>query len=676
MDWKPSRGMLVAGLGVIALLFHLAHGQLGLGGHALDNFAFNWVYDAVIIGGAVSCLVRGIRVKAERVPWLLLGLGLGFDAAGEVYYSLVFGSSGNPPSPSVADALYLLYYPTAYVALVLLMRERMAGFSPSTWLDGAIAALTATSVIAALLFDPIVHVATQGDAPAVATNLAYPIGDLILLAVVAGAFALCGWRPGRSWLLLGIGLAMTALADTFYVWASAKGSYVVGGVLDSLWVASALMIGTAAWQPAPRRRPRAVEGWRMLVIPGVFGFVALSVLVLAGVRHVNPLGLSLAALALVFVILRAGWTYRENLLLLAITRREAVTDALTGLGNRRLMTTDLDHVMAEVNGSRPAILIMFDLNGFKLYNDHFGHLAGDTLLAHLGRRLAASVSHAGRAYRIGGDEFCVLLTDDLANADIHAAAALAALAVSGEGFTVTASHGKVSLPLEAQTATTALRLADDRMYAEKGGGRASAGQQTHDVLLGLLRERQPDLHEHLRHVGELAVLVGRRLGMQGEALDELRRAAELHDIGKAAIPDAILAKPGPLNEDEWMFMRRHTLVGERILAAAPALAPVAQIVRSSHERWDGSGYPDGLSGEAIPLGARIVAVCDAFDAITTERPYAAAEGADAAIGELRSCGGTQFDARVIEAFAAAWAQARAAEADASPADVAASSLLR
>ncbi len=111
--------------------------------------------------------------------------------------------------------------------------------------------------------------------------------------------------------------------------------------------------------------------------------------------------------------------------------------------------------------------------------------------------------------------------------------------------------------------------------------------------------------------------------MNAEQLDEVRRAAELHDVGKAAIPDAILNKPGSLDPGEWTFMRRHTLLGERILAAAPALAPVALLVRSSHERWDGSGYPDGLAGERIPLGARvIVSVCDAFDAMTSERPYA------------------------------------------------------
>jgi two-component system, cell cycle response regulator len=208
----------------------------------------------------------------------------------------------------------------------------------------------------------------------------------------------------------------------------------------------------------------------------------------------------------------------------------------------------------------------------------------------------------------------------------------------------------VLLPEEASTPTQALQLADRRMYARKGGRRMSAGRQSRDVLLRTLSERRPDLHLRLRDVGELALAVGRELHMGPEALDETARAAELHDVGKIAVPDAILDKPGPLDPVEWSFMRRHPLIGERILLEAPALRPVARLVRSSHERWDGSGYPDGLRGDEIPLGARVVAVCDAFDAMTTERAYRQPMGEEEALLELRSCAGTQFDPMVVEAF--------------------------
>jgi HD-GYP domain-containing protein (c-di-GMP phosphodiesterase class II) len=169
----------------------------------------------------------------------------------------------------------------------------------------------------------------------------------------------------------------------------------------------------------------------------------------------------------------------------------------------------------------------------------------------------------------------------------------------------------------------------------------------------VLQEREPGLHEHITSVAALARTVGTRLGLDPEALDVLCRAAELHDIGKMAIPDTILSKPGPLDEDEWAFMRRHTVIGEAVLSAAPALVPVARIVRSSHERYDGTGYPDGLAGEAIPVASRIVAICDAFDAMISDRSYRSGMTPGAALEELRRAAGTQFDAHIVEAFRAA-----------------------
>jgi two-component system, cell cycle response regulator len=227
---------------------------------------------------------------------------------------------------------------------------------------------------------------------------------------------------------------------------------------------------------------------------------------------------------------------------------------------------------------------------------------------------------------------------------------MAALREHGEGFEVTTSYGAVSAPGEVNSPTLALQIADRRMYAHKGDRRMSAGRQSRDVLLRTLSERQPDLHLHLRGTADLVIAVGRELGMASDELDDVARAAELHDVGKIAIPDAILEKPGPLDETEWAFMRRHTIIGERILMAAPSLRTVAPLVRSSHERWDGSGYPDGLAGQEIPLGSRVVAVCDAFDAMTTNRPYRQRLGEPAALAELRRCSGTQFDPAVVAAF--------------------------
>jgi len=335
---------------------------------------------------------------------------------------------------------------------------------------------------------------------------------------------------------------------------------------------------------------------------------------------------------------------------------QANHDSLTGLPNRRKLMEDLEARLASATTDQPVLLMLFDLDGFKAYNDTFGHPAGDALLHRLGCRLAAAVEGRGQAYRMGGDEFCVLASLRIDGPDALAAAVGAALSEHGEGFTVTASHGSVLLPLEADDQAEALRQADQRMYARKGRGRASASRQTTDALLRVLSERSADLGTHLRDVTELSESVAHALGVAQEEMTALLEAAALHDVGKVAIPDALLDKPAALDTGEWEFMRAHTLIGERILAAAPALAAAAKIVRSSHERFDGAGYPDGLAGEDIPLGARIIAVCDAYDAMVSNRAYRAAMSQEGALSELRRHAGTQFDPQVVEAFVAAVAR--------------------
>ncbi|MDP9294884.1 MAG: HD domain-containing protein, partial [Actinomycetota bacterium] len=201
-------------------------------------------------------------------------------------------------------------------------------------------------------------------------------------------------------------------------------------------------------------------------------------------------------------------------------------------------------------------------------------------------------------------------------------------------------------------------LVDQRMYAQKTSARASAGRQTTDVLLRVLAERSPALGDDLDDVTDLCRRVGEALALPDEEMVPLLQAAALRDVGNAAIPDALLAKAGPSDEAERSFMRRHTLIGERILGGAPALAKAALLVRSSHERIDGGGYPDGLLGDAIPLGARVIAACDAYHAMVSDRPYRAGSSPDAAMAELTACAGTQFDPRVVAAVCAVLAPAR------------------
>ncbi len=329
---------------------------------------------------------------------------------------------------------------------------------------------------------------------------------------------------------------------------------------------------------------------------------------------------------------------------------QAHHDRLTSLPNRRKLMEDLEARLPVATRSEPLLLMLLDLDGFKAYNDSFGHPAGDALLSRLGRRLAKAVDGHGQGYRVGGDEFCVL---GPAGADGPASLAVVAatsLFDYGDGFEITASYGSVTLPMEAASSSEALRKADQRMYDQKGSGRASAGRQAASALQTALSERSADLGDHLSDVTDLCTAVARALELPEEHMDPLFQAAALHDVGKIAIPDSILHKPAALDDAEWEFMRTHTLIGERILEAAPALWRAAKLVRASHERFDGQGYPDGLAGEDIPIESRITAVCDAYDAMTSDRPFRRAMSAEEAVGELRRGAGSQFDPRVVEAF--------------------------
>ena len=405
-----------------------------------------------------------------------------------------------------------------------------------------------------------------------------------------------------------------------------------------------LLAADAAATSDRRARQLEADGDWAIVLPFTFGESTGCVAVARRGRSFRPDEHAL----LRGLVERAGRAAAE-IVAHETLREQAMTDALTRLGNRRRLSTDLGGRLVQASPESPVLLMLFDLDGFKAYNDTFGHIAGDALLARLGHKLQAAVSGVGDAYRLGGDEFCVLMPVMRDGLYTAVSAAVHALEERGETFAVTASCGTVLLPHEARTVDYALQLADERMYARKNGRHSGAREQAHDVLLQIVRANQPDLPPRADGVARLALPVGRRLGLAGEELDELARAAALHDVGKVGLPEAILTKAGPLDPEEWSFVRQHTVLGERILNAAPALRPVAAIVRASHERWDGDGYPDGLRGDEIPPAARIIAACDAYVAMTSDRCYRAAMSETEAREELRREAGKQFDPAVVSA---------------------------
>ena len=647
MKSTPKPVLAVYALLVAGLTVHGVNALTGPGDWPFPDAITTWLYLLLMVVGSLVAVASVVRRRRERLAWTAISAGLVLWTTGDALWSFWIGNMDNQPYPSVSDFLYIASYAAIYTGFILLLRARVRPVRGSQWVDGMVGCLAISGVAAAVLF-PAFTGLTEGTTSQVAVNLAYPVCDLLLLSFVALALGLNRWRLDRSWVLLGVGQLMNVIADVIYAYQDASGTYVVGSWIDTMWPIGVAVTAAAAWQRAPRTTVEELGG-RMLPLTAAFAATALGVLLAGQFTPIHKAAALLAGGALVLAGVRGAMLFRDNLRLLRTSRLESLTDGLSGLPNRRALMLDLEDAAAVATLQEPRTLALFDLDGFKQYNDAFGHGAGDSLLRRLAGDLATAVADNGRAYRLGGDEFCILLDRHADAHDPVIEAALLALFEPADPYAVDASYGLVALPRDALTANEALRLADHRMYALKHGRRATQGQ-AREVLLALLGEREPDLHRHMRDVASLARLVGREMGLDAEDLDVVVRAAELHDIGKVAIPDAILHKPGALDDDDWAFIRQHTIIGERIVSAAEALRPVGRVVRSSHERWDGAGYPDGLRGSEIPLGARIVLACDAWDAMTSDRTYRRAMPAAAAAAELRTHAATQFDPEVVAAL--------------------------
>ena len=481
--WRPLR-LALALLLFGGTAFVVLHDWLGVGGADLDRLAGGYLYDAVVIAAGVACLLRARAVPWARVAWLTIGAAVLCWGAGEVYWTLEILDDPEPPYPSLADVFYLAFYPLAAAGLVLLVRARAGELDWRRWSDAAIAALGTAALGAAFVFDYVAE-RTSGTSLEVATSLAYPLGDIAILALIVGVIALTDWRPGRTWTLLLVGLAFTAAADIAYTLQATGGFIPPGNWIDPIYMLSAAALGALLWAPvaAPIRDAHRGGRWRELVVPTLLAVVMVGLFAMQFVSAAGGLAAILWGATMIAVVARLAMGTHENATLLEQVR----TDPLTGLGNRGGMQVDLEALLEHVRESNPAALYLFDLNGFKRYNDSFGHPAGDDLLARLGGRLREAAGADGTAYRIGGDEFCLLLTCEPARFDAVAKAAAEALTAGEHGVDVASSWGGAKIPAEAADATAALQLADVRMYAQKESRRA-----THDVYGPVKVSRWPE----------------------------------------------------------------------------------------------------------------------------------------------------------------------------------------
>ena len=351
-------------------------------------------------------------------------------------------------------------------------------------------------------------------------------------------------------------------------------------------------------------------------------------------------------------------------------------DPLTELWNRRGFQDVLEAELARARRTdRPLSLLVVDLDHFKLVNDKLGHPGGDAVL----KRFAAQMKRLTRgvdvAARLGGEEFAVLLPeaqkhDAFLVAERLRRAAKAAFADTPAPLTV--SVGVASHPDDGEGSDDVLRAGDQALYAAKQLGRDRSVIYNPDIIAGMGQDalqpeaaqsqvssvlvlaetidvRDSGTAQHSQAVSRYARAIATELGLAQPAVERLALAGVLHDVGKIGISDAVLKKPGPLDEAEWQEMRAHPELGARILAGAN-LGDVAEWVFAHHERMDGDGYPLGLRGEQIPLEARILAVADSYEAMTSERPYSPVRSREEAAAELRRCAGSQFDADVVEAL--------------------------
>lgn len=613
------------------------HGSFALAGKT-DTLIDNWLYCGLFLLAAASCAYRGRRGDAAGA-WTMAAVGVAVWGAAEIVFRL---ETSDPHAlyPPTSQVLLFVGFSLAYTTLVLLARERVRRLDAVLALDGVLAGLAGAAVAALLLFPQARHHLHTAAPPRL-----FLLGALIGLAFVLTVLGLTGWRPGPAWTLIVTAIVVNVAGDIVLVHLATDGRFHRGSPADTLFATSALLLGLAAFYPS-RHAPVPLTSGRRLAAPLIGAVTALAVVTAAVAEDVGELAAALAMAALAITIIRMS----VALELLEHSRGEALTDPLTGLGNRRRLMRDLENRLGRVTEHTGFALALFDLDGFKRYNDTFGHPSGDALLFRLASRLARAVS-PGLAYRMGGDEFCAVLEGGGPAADAALVRALEALSEHGDAFSIRSSSGVVNCPSEATTVRSALSIADARMYAAKTK-RDLAQAQTRDAVLQMLQERDPLLHDHMRAVAALSLRVARRLGLDEASAHQVERAAELHDIGKIAVPDAILHKSGTLSADERRFMREYPIVGERILRAAPSLAPAAGLVRSSHERWDGGGYPDGLRHEEIPLGSRIIAVCDAYHSMVSGKPYRRPWGRQQALDELRRCAGSQFDPAVVRALSA------------------------
>jgi len=470
---------------------------------------FTWLDGWSVTGfelvASLLCITKGLERRPGRAVPLILGFSLLSWTIGDFFLTVESLGGNTPPTPSAADAFYLLFYPLAYVATVMLMQRGLGRLSRPNWLDGVVAGAGAAALCAAFAFHSIMHL-TGGSDLATATNMAYPVGDLLMLLLVIGGTVLLSDRRTSQWYLLATGLVFIVIGDTFNLFSSSSIDARFnnfGSDFNSIaWPIAILLMSMSVWMPTKFQDPLREQKASGFLLPGLASAVGLFILVAGTLEGISRVALWLAVFTLITVGVRLAISARSLRILTEERHRQAHTDELTSLGNRRQLFHILDVFCAEqalLPVPREMAFLFVDLNHFKEINDSFGHPAGDELLRQLGPRLTRAVGASGSVVRLGGDELAVVLMDADANEAVKVADRIMAeiaqpFVLHKINASVGASIGIALVPSNASDGPGLLWCADVAMYRAKLGNTAYVFYDQ-DLDGG---ENQPNLLDELR----------------------------------------------------------------------------------------------------------------------------------------------------------------------------------
>jgi two-component system cell cycle response regulator len=398
------------------------------------------------------------------------------------------------------------------------------------------------------------------------------------------------------------------------------------------------------------------SGWRSLVGPAIFAVAGIGLLIYDHLHErVTDAVFWLTLLLIAAVFARMLETNRRQSRTLEERRQAELYDRITALPNRRRLEFDLEAAAAEPGVQR--VMVLLELDGLQAYGDRQGaEKAAEMLRLSAQSLLAAVMPFGGEVYRVDTARLAALVPDGDRPLSEVVLAATGSQHEQGVDTSIGRLYGEVAIPSEASDLESAFQVAGQRLAAHRRRQNRSARRQAHAVLVAALSASRPEQRTRLRSVAYRSISLARRLGLGEEEIDDVALAAELQGVGMLAVPDSIATAEGTIGEEERAMVRSHTAEGSRIVAAAPALASVAALIRSSAEHYDGSGYPDGLAGEAIPRGSRIVSVATRYTALTSQRSYRPALPPETALAELRRGAGSQLDPAIVEALAAELAE--------------------